>query len=92
MGCLAAAMGLFFPRVTFVLLWLFTPYVNQGAFRFWLWALLGDLRAFHQPGPGLGLNTEFGVLQILALIVGVMFDFGSSSNAERERRRRRRDR
>ncbi len=93
MGCLAAAMGLFFPRVTFVLLWLFTPYVNQGAFRFWLWALLGVIFA---PFTSLALvwafNTEFGVLQILALIVGVMFDFGSSSNAERERRRRRRDR
>ncbi|GIK51801.1 MAG: hypothetical protein HUU03_03915 [Planctomycetaceae bacterium] len=92
MGCLAAVLGLMFPRLTLILLWIFTPYVQQGAFRFWLWPLLGILFA---PFTSLALvwafNTEFGILQIIALIIGVSFDFGSTSNAERERRRRRRD-
>ena len=91
MGCLAALMGLFFPRLTLALLWLFTPYVQQGAFRNWIWPLLGLIFA---PFTSLALvwafNTEFGILQIAAVILGVIFDFGSSSNAENERRRRRR--
>lgn len=92
MGCIAALMGLCFPRLTLLFLWLFTPYVQQGAFRFWLWPLLGLIFA---PFTSLALvwafNTEFGILQIIAVIIGVIFDFGSNSNAERERRRRRRD-
>ena len=92
MGCLAALGGLFFPRITLLVLWVFTPYVQQGAFRFWLWPLLGLIFA---PFTSLALvwafNTEFGILQIVAVIIGVIFDFGSNSNAERERRRRRRD-
>ena len=40
MPCLAGCLALVLPRVTLVLVWLFTNYL-QEAYQTWLWPLLG---------------------------------------------------
>jgi len=89
MALIYVLLALISPRLLLVILWVFTPHVTPGAFNFFLWPLLGLIIA-----PWLtlalvwGLNTEFGPLQIGAIIVGTLVDFGSSQQAESRRRRR----
>ena len=75
------------PRILFVVLWIFTDYVRL-AWDFWLWPLL---LVIFMPVTGLALmwayNTEFGLFQIAAIIIGAFMDFGSHGEAERRRRR-----
>lgn len=40
MACLFALLAAFFPRLTLLFLWVFTPYVNR-AFDTFIWPLLG---------------------------------------------------
>lgn len=87
MGCLYLLFALISPRILFVVLWIFTDYVRI-AWDFWLWPLL---LVIFMPVTGLALmwayNTEFGLFQIAAIVVGVLMDLGSNSEAERRRRR-----
>ncbi|MCC6573334.1 MAG: hypothetical protein IT462_06025 [Planctomycetes bacterium] len=89
MPLLVALGALFFPRVTLFLLWLFTPYVEQGPFRMLIWPLLGLIFVpYTTLALVWGFNTEFGMIQMLAVILGIILDVGTTSNAEYVRRRR----
>jgi hypothetical protein len=76
------------PRLLLVILWIFTPHVTPNAFNLWVWPLLGLLFA-----PWLtlslvwALNTEFGVLQIAAIVIATLLDFGSNQQGYEYRRR-----
>lgn len=89
MGCLFAILALLSPRLLLGVLWIFTPYVSK-AFDLWVWPLLGLI---FMPVMTLALvwayNTEFGGLQIAAIVIGAMIDLGGNSEAERRRRRQR---
>lgn len=91
MGCLYLILALISPRLLLGAMWLFSPYVQPNAFKFWLWPLLGLI---FMPWTTLatvwGLNTHFGLLQIAAIVVGVFLDFGTNGDAERRRRQRER--
>lgn len=88
MGCLYLIFALISPRILLAVLWIFTPYVSK-AFDFFLWPLLGLI---FMPVMTLalvwGFNTEFGVLQIAAVVVGAFIDLGSNGGAESQRRKR----
>jgi quinol-cytochrome oxidoreductase complex cytochrome b subunit len=89
MPCLVVLLGLFFPRVALALLWIFTNYVEQGPFRNWIWPLLGLIfMPYTTLAAVWGINTQFGPLQIVALVIGVLIDVGAWGGSERERRRR----
>ncbi|MCB9895433.1 MAG: hypothetical protein H6839_13370 [Planctomycetes bacterium] len=91
MGCLYLLLALISPRLLLVVMWIFTTYVQPNAFRFWLWPLLGLI---FMPWMTLGLvwayNTQFGILQIAAIVIGAIMDVSSNGGAERQRRRRQR--
>jgi quinol-cytochrome oxidoreductase complex cytochrome b subunit len=87
MGCLYIILALISPRILLVVLWIFTEYVNQ-AFSHWIWPVLGLIFA---PYLTLALTwaylTEFGPLQIAAIVIGVCMDLASHGETERRRRR-----
>ncbi len=80
MGCAAGCLALFFPRVTIVLVWLFTDYL-AGVYQSVLWPILGFLFlpmttlaytwAWHQ---GDGSVEGIGVV---AIVLAVLYDVGS---------------
>lgn len=88
MGCLLLILGLISPRILLAVLWFFTPYVNS-AFDSFIWPLLGLI---FMPVMTLalvwGYNTEFGLLQIAAVVVGAIIDLSANGGAEQNRRRR----
>lgn len=87
MGCLYLLIALISPRLLIVLLWLFTDYI--GVFKLWVWPLIGLI---FMPWLTLAVtwayNDEFGPLQIAAIVVAALLDFGSHGGAEHQRRRR----
>lgn len=86
---LIALIAIFFPRIALFLLWLLTPYVEQGPFSFWLWPLLGLIFVpYTTLALVLAFNTGFFIPQILLIIIGVLADIGASSNYVYVRRRR----
>jgi hypothetical protein len=89
MGCLYLLLALISPRLLLIVLWVFTHYVQPKAFDFFLWPLLGLI---FLPWTTLavvwGYNTHFGILQIGAIVLGVVLDLGSTGGAEKQRRRR----
>lgn len=90
MGCLYLLFALISPRLLLAALWLFSPYVMPNAFKFWLWPLIGLI---FMPWLTLALvwsyNVGFGPIQIVAIVIAVLLDFGSNGEAERRRRRKR---
>jgi hypothetical protein len=88
MGCLFILLALVSPRLLLAVLWFMTPYVQPNAFQGFLWPLLGLI---FMPWMTLGLvwgyNTEFGLFQMVAIVVGALADLGSFGGAERHRRR-----
>ncbi|MCC6465135.1 MAG: hypothetical protein IT463_07335 [Planctomycetes bacterium] len=90
MGCLYLLCALLSPRLCLAAMWLLTPWVQPNAFTRWWVPLLGMI---FLPWTTLaavwGLNTEFGPLQIAAVVVGLFADVGTTSDAERRRRRQR---
>lgn len=91
MGCLYLLLALISPRLLLIALWLFSPFVQPNAFKFWLWPLIGLI---FMPWLTLALvwayNVGFGPLQIAAIVVAGLIDFGSNGEAERRRRKRER--
>lgn len=90
MGCLYLLLALISPRLLLAVMWIFTPYVQPNSFRLWLVPLLGLI---FMPWTTLavvwGYNTHFGLLQIAAIVIGVMLDLGTNGDAERRRRKQR---
>jgi quinol-cytochrome oxidoreductase complex cytochrome b subunit len=88
MGCIYLLLALISPRILLVVLWIFTDYVRL-AFDHWIWPLLGLI---FMPFLTLALvwayNTEFGIFQIAAIVIGAVMDLGSHNETARRKRRR----
>ena len=89
MPCLFALLGAVAPRIALLLLWIFTPLVNQ-AFSTWIWPLLGliflpltTLLYVLVVGP-LGTTNIWGWLIVL---MGLLIDLRSYSDAFANRNR-----
>lgn len=87
MPCLAVLIALLAPRVTIVLLWLFTRWF-EGIFDTLLWPVLGLL---FLPTTLLWYTAvqnwwggEWGGLQIVGLIIAVLFDGSPASGRRRK--------
>jgi hypothetical protein len=90
MPCLAGCLALVLPRVTLVLVWLFTNYL-QEAYQTWLWPLLGFFLlplttlayawAMHY---GDGSVSGIG---LVVVVVAVLIDLGCLGSGETSRRK-----
>ena len=90
MGCLLALFALATPRFVIVLLWLFSDYLAR-AYHSWFWPTLGFVfLPTTTLGYALAVNAFDGVRGwgLVAVIVGVVIDFGLIGNGARGRRRR----
>ena len=87
MPCLAVLIALFAPRLTMILLWLFTRWF-AGIFDSVLWPILGF---FFLPTTTLWYTAvhnwwggEWGGLQIVGLIVAVLIDGSPASGRKKK--------
>lgn len=90
MGCLLALLALATPRFVIVLLWLFSDYLAR-AYDTWFWPFLGFIfLPTTTIAYAFAVNTYDGVRGwgLVAVIVGVVIDFGLLSNSARNRKRR----
>jgi hypothetical protein len=88
MGCILAAIALFFPRIVILLVYVFSDYLEM-AYQTWIWPVLGFLFlplttlayafAWHQ---GDGDLTGLG---IAAIVVAVLIDLGLLGGSSRAR-------
>lgn len=88
-GCFALLLGAFFPRVTLVLLWVFSDLVGRAFDNQWLLPLAGVLLlpyttlayvlVFWYTGPVNGFGWAF-------VILGLVLDLGSYTSAGKSRR------
>lgn len=88
MPCLAVLIALFAPRLTMILLWLFTRWF-AGIFDSILWPILGF---FFLPTTTLWYTAvhnwwggEWGGLQIVGLIVAVLIDGSPASGRKKKK-------
>lgn len=87
-GCIAALVGASAPRIGFVILWLFTDYVER-AYDGLLIPLLGVL---FLPYTALvyafvGADGTLSTLNIVFLVIAVVVDLGTYGGGDRARRR-----
>lgn len=88
-GCFALLLGAFFPRVTLVLLWIFSDLIGRAFDNQWLLPLAGVLLlpyttlayvlVFWYTGAVTGFGWAF-------VILGLVLDLGSYTSAGRSRR------
>lgn len=92
MPCLVLILALFIPRLTLVLIWLFSNYLGR-AYQTWIWPLLGF---FFMPLTTLAyawaMNANGSVSggYLVAVVVAVLIDFGVIGGGGKSRRRKRR--
>lgn len=92
MQCLAVLLALFFPRLTIILLVIFSDYIGNGFGGSVLWPLLGFIFApFTTLAYALAMNENGAVSGwfLVILIVAVLFDLGAlgGSGAQAKRRK-----
>ncbi len=91
MGCLAAGLAFFFPRLTIFLMVVFGDYIGR-AFDTWLWPLLGFFfmpytvlaYAFAKNHHG-GVDGIYMVLVVVAVLVDLGVIGGGAHTARRQR-------
>ena len=89
MPCLGVIIALIAPRFLIVLLWLFTSWF-KGIFATALWPILGF---FFLPATLLWYTAvhnwwggQWGVLQIIGIVIALMIDLGSSRAKRRKKK------
>ncbi len=90
MPCLIALFALFLPRVTMVLLYLFSDYL-QRAFQTALWPLLGFIfMPYTTLAYAWAINSDGSVsgLYLFVVIIAVLVDLGVTGGSTRTRRER----
>jgi hypothetical protein len=90
MPCLVALLALFLPRVTMVLLYLFSDYL-QRAFQTALWPLLGFIfMPYTTLAYAWAINSNGSVsgLYLVVVVIAVLVDLGVMGGSARTRRER----
>lgn len=85
MGCCLGVVGLAFPRIALVLMWLFD--YTETAFQTRLWPLLGFFfLPFTTCAYAIAMNAFGGIrgFGLVLLILGVLLDFGSHTKGAQE--------
>lgn len=90
MACLLAILGLFFPRLVILLVWIFSDYLSR-AVGSWLLILLGFLfLPFTTLACAAAINEGGGIhgLWIVLVVVAVLADLGLLGNGGAQARRK----
>ncbi len=88
-GCFAVVLGAAFPRITLLLIWIFTPYVGEAFARNWILPIAGILLLPYTTLAYVlvywfsGAVTGFGWAFV---VLGLFFDLGSYAAAGQNRR------
>jgi hypothetical protein len=91
MGCIVAVIALLFPRITIVVLWLFTGWFN-GVFNGALIPVLGFL---FMPVTTLWYSVvvnryggEWNTIAVVGMVIAVVIDLSTTGGSYKQRKRR----